>query len=182
MSEPFRVVTADPAWRFGDRLPGKKRGAGKNYMTMSVDEIKAMKLPPIADVAILFLWRVSAMVEEAYQVGRAWGFEPKSEIVWQKLSKTLKPWIGMGRYVRAAHETCIIMTRGPTKDVQKMIRSRSIRSRFAAAVPVDARGRYVHSGKPEEFYDLVEQLVHGPYVELFARRARPGWHCIGDIR
>jgi N6-adenosine-specific RNA methylase IME4 len=177
--EPFKVIAADPAWKFDDRLPGKKRGAGRNYMTMTVPQICEMKLPPIADDAILFLWRVSAMVEEAYQVGRAWGFEPKSEIVWQKLTKELRPWFGMGRFVRAAHETCIIFARG---SAQKLIRSRSIRSRFAAAVPVDERGRYVHSGKPEEFYDLVEQLVRGPYVEIFSRRRRAGWTCLGDIR
>jgi N6-adenosine-specific RNA methylase IME4 len=175
--EPFKVVTADPAWRFGDALPGKARGAGRNYMTMTVDEICAMDLPPIADDAFLFLWRVSAMVEEGYRVGRAWGFEPKTEIVWQKLTKNLKPWFGMGRIVRASHETCIVFTRGKPKPLVK-----NIRSRFSAVVPVGANGRYLHSAKPDSFGDLVELLAPGPYVELFARRARPGWHCVGDIR
>jgi N6-adenosine-specific RNA methylase IME4 len=177
VTEPFKVLVADPAWRFGDRLPGKKRGAGKNYKTMSIAEIKAMEIPAMADDSILFLWRVSAMVEEAYQVVRAWGFVPKSEIVWQKLTKKLRPWMGMGRIVRAAHETCIIATKGSPKPLV-----RNIRSRFAAAVPVDARGRYIHSAKPEEFFDLVEQLARGPHVEIFSRRRRAGWTNLGDIR
>ena len=37
-----------------------------------------------------------------------------------------------------------------------------------------------HSAKPEAFLDLVEQVSAGPYVELFARRARFGWDYWGD--
>jgi N6-adenosine-specific RNA methylase IME4 len=39
------------------------------------------------------------------------------------------------------------------------------------------RGR--HSEKPEEVYNRIERLVDGPYLELFARRERPGWTCLG---
>ena len=111
---------------------------------------------------------MSSQVEEAYRVVRAWGFVPKSEIVWEKLTSSGKPWFGMGRYVRASHETCIVAVRGR---VQPLVRN--IRSRFSAP-----GGR--HSEKPEVFYDLVERLAPGPYVELFARRQRPGWTCLGD--
>lgn len=166
---PFRVVCADPPWTFNDRLPGQSRGAAKNYACLSVEDICRFALPPIADDAWLFLWRVSAMVEEAYQVARAWGFTPKSELVWEKFTTGWKPHFGMGRYVRASHETCIIATRGRVVPASK-----SIRSRFAAQV-----GR--HSEKPEEFFGIVEALTGGgPYVELFSRRQRPGWTCLGD--
>jgi len=37
-----------------------------------------------------------------------------------------------------------------------------------------------HSAKPEAFLDLVERMSPGPYVELFARRARFGWDYWGD--
>jgi N6-adenosine-specific RNA methylase IME4 len=40
------------------------------------------------------------------------------------------------------------------------------------------RGR--HSEKPEAFFDLVEQVSPGPYLELFARRNRLGWDTWGD--
>lgn len=168
MITTVRVLCADPPWKFGDKLPGKSRGAENNYRVLTLDDIKAFELPPLADDCYLFLWRVSSMVEEAYAVVRAWGFVPKSEIVWEKLTPSGKPWFGMGRTVRAAHESCIIATRGRPKP-----KSRSVRSRFAAAA-----GR--HSEKPEAFYDLIEQLAEGPYAELFARRQRPGWACFGD--
>jgi N6-adenosine-specific RNA methylase IME4 len=42
-------------------------------------------------------------------------------------------------------------------------------------------GDYIHSAKPEAFFtELVEPLVCGPYVELFARRRRRNWHAIGN--
>ncbi len=40
--------------------------------------------------------------------------------------------------------------------------------------------RGAHSAKPDAFYDMVEQVSSGPYLELFARRARFGWDYWGD--
>lgn len=37
-----------------------------------------------------------------------------------------------------------------------------------------------HSRKPEDVQDRIEQLFDGPYVELFARRQRSGWLCLGN--
>jgi len=124
----------------------------------------------LADDALLFLWRVSSQVEEAYRVVRAWGFVPKTEIVWQKLTVKGLPWFGMGRYLRASHETCIVAARGKAIP---LIKSRSIRSTFEAKVGG-------HSEKPPEFFELVEKLCVGPRLELFSRRQRPGWTCVGD--
>jgi hypothetical protein len=40
--------------------------------------------------------------------------------------------------------------------------------------------RGAHSAKPEAFLDIVEQVSPGPYLEIFARRARFGWDYAGD--
>jgi N6-adenosine-specific RNA methylase IME4 len=32
-----------------------------------------------------------------------------------------------------------------------------------------------HSAKPEEVHDRIQRLCPGPYLELFARKQRPGW-------
>lgn len=162
------ALCADPPWKFGDSLPGPSRGAAKNYPTLSVDELMHFRLPPIADDALLFLWRVASMQQEALDVGKAWGFELKTEIVWNKLTKTGKPWFGMGRITRAAHETCLVFKRG-----RPVIMNKSIRSTFEAPVTE-------HSGKPDEFFRIVERLVDGPYTELFSRKRRAGWQCLGN--
>ncbi len=75
----------------------------------------------------------------------------------------------MGHYVRASHETCIVARKGKAK-----VANRSILSTFSAIAGE-------HSEKPEAFYrDIVERLTPGPYVELFARRHRDGWTCLGN--
>lgn len=172
----YKVIVADPPWSFRDKLPGPKRGASKHYTTAPASSIERMALPfQIASDAVLFMWRVSSQVEEAYRVCRAWGFTPKSEIVWVKLTKTspidigsTKLAFGMGHRVRAAHESCIIAVKGRPKRL-----SNSIRSVFHAPVGE-------HSEKPDAFYRLVESLYPGPYVDVFARRHREGWTTIGD--
>lgn len=173
----FPVIVADPPWQFGDRLPGASRGAEKNYRVMSMPALETFLVSVEQDYkfgveqdAILFLWRVSAMVEEAYRIVRAWGFEPKTEIVWRKLTAKNLPWFGMGRYVRASHESCIVAVRGRGLSC---IKSHSVRSMFEAQVGE-------HSAKPDAFYSLVEELTKGPYLELFARRRRAGWEHVGD--
>ncbi len=163
-----RVLVADPPWRFSDRLPGNGRGAAKHYSTLSQVDILRFPLPPLARDAVLFLWRVSSMQAEALDVARVWGFTVKTELVWRKQTATGKRHFGMGRIVRAEHETCLVATRGRITP-----KVRTVRSTFRAPV-----GR--HSEKPERFYELVEELFDGPYVELFARRQRRGWTCMGD--
>ncbi len=163
-----RVLVADPPWPFRDRLPGGGRGAAKHYDLLSIDDICNFELPELADDCYLFLWRVASQVWEAYDVVSAWGFKEKTELVWRKLTTHGKLHFGMGHHLRAAHETCIVATRGKPKPLV-----RNIRTIFDAPV-----GK--HSKKPDLFYDLVEQISGGPYVELFARRQRPGWVCLGD--
>ncbi len=96
---PFAVLSADPAWRCKDQLPGPGRGASKHYQTMEWGEIAALlrenqrgvltarmsgRSLPIADNALLALWRLGAMQVEALEVVKQWGFIAKSELVWAK--------------------------------------------------------------------------------------------------
>ncbi len=69
---PFNVILADPPWRFGDSLPGPGRGASSHYETMTVADICVYELPPIEPDAVLFMWRVAAMQEEALEAIEAW--------------------------------------------------------------------------------------------------------------
>lgn len=172
METQFRLLVADPPWKFGDKLPGPTRGAERNYECMTVEQICAFPIPKMLPDSILFLWRVASMQQEALDVAKAWGYVVKSEIVWIKHTKTGKSWFGMGRYVRAAHETCLIAARG--KAAQHVI-DHGVRSVFEFEAPVEG-----HSVKPDAFYALVEQLVIGPRAEIFARKRRAGWTQFGD--
>jgi N6-adenosine-specific RNA methylase IME4 len=88
-SKAFGCLVADPPWRFSDGLPGLGRGSSKHYQCLTVSEIMRFPLPRIADNALLFLWRVASMQQEALDVAHAWGFTQKSEIAWVKTPRTL---------------------------------------------------------------------------------------------
>lgn len=173
-----KVLCVDPAWLFKDKLPGKNRGAARNYKLMSWRDIARMPLPELADDCVLFMWRVAALQADALKVIDVWGFEPpQREVIWLKKTVNGNRWFGMGRVVRAEHEVCLIATRGRPK-----VKNHSVRSTFVTEVDFEGLSATVgrHSEKPEEFYAIVETLYDGPYVELFARRQRPGWTCLGD--
>lgn len=169
----YRVLVADPPWRFRDSLPGGGRGASKHYPCMTTEEVCRFQIPRMADDSLLFLWRVAAMPWDALRVAKAWGFEPKSEIVWVKgsvLGDELCSVIGMGRYVRNSHETAIVCSRGKGHTV---IAYHGIPSVFVAP-------RTKHSAKPDEFRALVDRLCVGPVAELFARTTWGDWDCFGN--
>ncbi len=163
----YRCIVADPPWSFKDRLPGTK-GASSQYPCLDLAALKSWSLPPIADDAYLFLWRVASMQLEALELATVWGFAVKTELVWCKLTRTGKRHFGLGRHLRAEHEVCLVATRGSPKPL-----NRHTRSVFTGPVRE-------HSRKPDEFYQLVEQFCGGPRVELFARQRRPGWDAIGN--
>jgi len=177
---PYRILVADCPWRFGDKLPGASRGAERNYACLSVEELCAFPLPLLAQDCVLFLWRVASMQRAALDVAEAWGFTVKTEIVWLKKTVNGNRWFGMGRILRAEHEICLVATRGRMPLLNHSTRSTFTTDLTAAAFDGLSAKVGRHSQKPEEFYDIVEQLYPGPYVELFARRQRPGWTCLGN--
>lgn len=89
--KPFNVLVADPPWKFGDKLPGKGRGAEKHYCCLSLEDIKNFELPPLENDCWLFLWRVGAMQSEALEVAKHWGFRVDSDIPWVKVPKVKTP-------------------------------------------------------------------------------------------
>jgi len=161
------VLVADPPWQHGDKLG--KRGAAKHYACMPLKEICALQLPVPARDCVLFLWRVASMQEEALAVVRAWGFTPKSELVWCKQTKTGLPHFGMGRYTRHCHEVCLIAVSnlGCTPAVHDQ--------RSVIHAPVG-----MHSEKPDEFYRVVQRMYpRAQRHEMFARKVRRGWRQLG---
>lgn len=186
-SGPARTLVADPPWRFGDTLGahrgtthgwrtpyGMARGAEAHYETMDAWDIAKFELPPLAPDCRLFLWRVAAMQVEALTVLSAWGFTAKAELVWVKMDKAGAFRLGMGRQVRNIHEVCLIGVRGRIPSLAKDQPS------VFFAPPPKANGQIIHSAKPDAFFGVVERISPGPYVELFSRRERPGWTCLGN--
>ena len=87
---------------------------------------------------------------------------------------------GIGQYARGAHEMMLFGVRGKGLNLLVYSGRRDIPSVFFAPHPKTDKNRRIHSAKPEAAYELVEARSQGPYLELFARRNRPGWTSWGN--
>ncbi|MDI6028321.1 MT-A70 family methyltransferase [Corticibacterium sp. UT-5YL-CI-8] len=172
-SGPFGCVLADPPWSFktwSGKTGTPHRTANDHYITT---ETGALGDIPVADVCApdcaLFMWVVDSHIDQALDLGRAWGFQIKTRaFTWRKLAANGNARIGMGYWTRKQTEMCLLFTRGKVKRKDKGVRE-----------IIDAPRRE-HSRKPDEQYDRIERLVDGPYLELFARQAWPGWIAWGN--
>tara|TARA_Y100000593_G_scaffold83521_1_gene157488 strand:+ start:16261 stop:17040 length:780 start_codon:yes stop_codon:yes gene_type:complete len=176
----YGAIVADPPWSFLTRSDkGKGRSPENHYDCMTLDDIKAM---PVSEIAakdcVLFLWIIDTHLEMALEVIKAWGFTYKTKgFNWVKTNKNpgaaTDPssfFTGMGFWTRANPEDCLLATVGQPKRNEG---GRGVRRLIVAE-------RREHSRKPEEMLARVEELVPGPYCELFSRASRPGWDQIGN--
>jgi N6-adenosine-specific RNA methylase IME4 len=161
----YRVIYADPPWKYGDERDGSTTGATDHYPTMSIAELCDLPVIDIAeDNAVLFLWTTSPLLEDSFKVINAWGFRYKSSFVWDKIRHN------MGHYNSVRHEFLLVCTRGScTPDNVKLFDS------------VQSIERTEHSKKPEEFRNIIDTLyTHGNKIELFAREPADGWEVWGN--
>jgi N6-adenosine-specific RNA methylase IME4 len=171
----FATVLADPPWQFQNRT-GKVAPEHRRlnrYSTMSLDDIKALPIAEVAErTAHLYLWVPNALMPEGLQVMKAWGFEYKTNLVWQKIRKDGGPdGRGVGFYFRNVTELVLFGVRG--KNARTLQPGRS-------QVNVIQTRKREHSRKPDEAYDLIEACSPGPFLELFARGPRKGWTSWGN--
>lgn len=79
---------------------------------------------------------------------------------------------GMGRLFRQTHEFCLIGINN--KKIYKYLENKSQRS-------VSFAENLKHSAKPEDLQDSLDIMFpKGKKLELFARRVRPDWTCLGN--
>ncbi len=158
------------------KLPDNARGMGTTrfvgasvrYSLMPMEKILALR-PDAEKDAHLYLWTTNAFMVEAHQVAEAWGFDVKTICTYGKVQEDGTPSRKAGYYFRGATEHCLFCVRG------------SLPLQVKEAEPtLWLWPRLPHSVKPDAFYDLVERVSPGPYLELFARRARFGWDYWGD--
>jgi len=173
--QKFKTILADPPWQFQNRT-GKMAPEHKRlnrYATMCLEDIKALPVAEVADdVCHLYLWVPNALLPEGLEVMKAWGFQYKSNIVWEKVRKDGEPdGRGVGFYFRNVTELILFGIRGSNARTLAPARSQ---------VNLLRTQKREHSRKPDEIYDIIEQCSSGPYLELFARGKREGWILWGN--
>ena len=161
----YRTIVADPPWDV-------KRPAGwhvsghrsQPYPTMTVEEIASLPVGDMTEDGHLYLWTVNLHIRSAYHVAESWGYTPVCLLTWCK-----KPMgVGPGGLFSITTEFILFCRRGP--EPRRMV------------VPSTwfEWPRKGQSVKPEAFFDLVESVSPGPYLEMFARRQRLGWDTWGN--
>ncbi len=178
--EGWTVLYADFPWYFRvwSRDTGLGRSAEAHYPTLDIDEMRRL---PIYDLAardaFLFAWVTSSGLVEQIDLFQYYGFEfVNVAFDWAKKTAKGKWHFGMGYYTRQNTEMCLLFKKGKPRRASASVRQ-------LVVAPVRR-----HSQKPDVVYDRIERLVEGDdytelthsYLELFARRERVGWDCIGN--
>ncbi len=163
----YNIIYVDPPWDIGSIILDEKWTSPieDKYQTLTLDEIKSLEIENIcaADCS-LFLWTTQSFLIKSFNVIRSWGFKYHCCITWDKGGG----WTQNGFHWRT--EFCLYAYKGKMNIEQK-----------GKAVPTiitePSRG---HSKKPDLMYELIENNIPEPRIELFARHKRPGWDVWGD--
>lgn len=187
----YDVIVCDPPWHFGDSLKKMKsktkRSAQSQYKTLTVSDITKLPVKSLANPlgSVLVLWVPSTMLKDGLMVMESWGFVHKQTFVWVKVKKNALeriknkqiddlnniPSFGMGRLFRQCHELALIGTMGKVYD--------KLQDKSQRSVLFDVNAG--HSVKPEALQDRLEKMFPtSKKLEMFARRVRVGWDCVGD--
>ena len=173
---PYRLLLADPPWPYSDGGSGNGR-AKDHYPLMKIDDLFAM---PVADLmdrdAVLILWATWPQLDNAFRLVSHWGFDYVTGFPWVKTyeppwadmfgNALMRPTFGTGSWVRGCSEPILIGRKGDAKH---------------PGVPWMGliSQRMEHSRKPDCIHEYAESFP-GPWLELFARRRRAGWHVFGN--
>ncbi|MBS0647369.1 MAG: S-adenosylmethionine-binding protein [Verrucomicrobia bacterium] len=185
-AKKYSCIYADPPWqtKAGRPLAGYKMVDGKQifnsvdnksrelaYPTMTINEISALPIKKLAaDNAHLYMWVTNQYLLKAEKIINAWGFNYSTTLVWAK-----KPMGGgLGGTFKITTEFLLFATRGSLKAKRNVIGTWFEQKRQYV------NGYPCHSKKPNYFYELIESVTPGDYLELFAREQRQGWDVFGN--
>ncbi len=182
----YRTIVADPPWDHSDGTGhsfgeahsqggrfGKPRATTIPYGHMALDEITALGIDTLAEAdAHLYLWTTQRYLAASFGIVEAWGFTVSATLVWCKA-----PMGFMGGAYRSSTEFCHYARRGNLAHRMQWP-TRWFTWPRQGWTQDDPAAK--HSRKPDAFFDIVEHVSPGPYLELFARRQRLGWDTWGD--
>jgi N6-adenosine-specific RNA methylase IME4 len=172
-TDKYSIIYADPPWDYKGQKQhngkgGKETGgAVKHYSTVTTKEMKKWAISSICEKdCLLFMWATSPHLDQAIELGKAWGFEWATvAFVWDKQR------VNPGFYTMSQCELCLVFKRGK---IPKPRGARNVRQ-----LVLELRGK--HSAKPDEVRYRIEQMFPTQKkIELFARKKASGWDSWGD--
>lgn len=171
----YRTIVIDPPWEHLEGWPAwNNKGERKllSYPTMTVEQIASLPINSLLErEGYVFLWVTNRYLEQGFFVMREWQCAPRQTLTWCK-----QP-IGQGPGGMFATTTEFIIV-GQRINPNTHAHGRRTAGKVNTSWFQWLRGK--HSEKPESFQDIVEQVSPPPYLEMFARRHRLGWHVWGN--
>lgn len=167
----FDVIMMDPPWQLATHAP--TRGVALGYDQMPDMLIEEMPIQTLSTNGFIFIWVINAKYAKAFDLMKRWGYTYVDSIDWVKQTVNRRLAKGHGYYLQHAKESCLVGKKGEDPPGCK-------RSVGSDVIYAERRGQ---SQKPEEIYQLIEELVpNGRYLEVFARRnnLRNYWVSIGN--
>ena len=178
----FSILYADPPWHYNGKLQfdktatiEKNKGWSKDvfvsaanfkYPTIKTSDLKKLDINSIAENdSLLFMWTTNPHLQQAIELGVAWGFEYKTvAFVWNKMVHN------PGQYTMSYCELCLLFKRGR---IPRPRGARNIKQLINCP-------RKQHSQKPTEVAENIEKMFPAQKkIELFARVKRDGWYSWG---
>lgn len=170
----YGTILIDPPWRFSNRTGkvGPEHKRLHRYETLSFEEISEMPVPELSlPQTHLYLWCPNALLLEALNIMKKWGFTYKTNIVWLKVRKDGGPdGRGVGFYFRNVTELLLFGVKGNLRTLAPGRRQ----------VNIVITRKQEHSRKPEQAISIIEACSPAPYLELFARERLNGWMQWGN--
>ena len=169
----FAIIYADPPWDYKGQLQHAGKGSGdsggaiRHYPTLTLKELKTLNILSIAENdCLLFMWATSPHLDQAIELGKAWGFDWATiAFIWHKG----KP--NPGFYTMSENELCLVFKKGKIPTPRG---ARNIRQTINAP-------RDKHSRKPEEARKRIDLMFpQHKKIELFARKKIKGWALWGN--
>ena len=110
----YAVIYADPPWDYKGQLQhagtgsGDSGGAVRHFSTVTTRDLIELPVATIAEPdAVLFLWATSPHLDQAIELGKAWGFAWATvAFVWDKQR------VNPGHYTLSQCELCLVFKRG----------------------------------------------------------------------
>ncbi|KAJ2484299.1 hypothetical protein EV174_002544 [Coemansia sp. RSA 2320] len=167
----FDVILMDPPWQLASQAP--TRGVAIAYQQLPDVCIESLPIHLLQTSGFIFIWVINNKYTKAFQLMKQWGYTYVDDIAWVKQTVNRRMAKGHGYYLQHAKETCLIGKKGADPpNLQKSVASDVIFS--------ERRGQ---SQKPEELYEIIEELIPGGnYLEIFGRKnnLRDYWVTVGN--
>lgn len=169
MSKKYKTLVVDPSWdvKHGRRTPTGIYGTRytrPNFELMSNEDLLLFPIDKFAaEESHIYLWAINSSLRFVFEILEAWNFKFHCVLVWNK-NIGFRPQVFYFR-----NEFILFGYRGKLT----YYTGGCIPTHFLAKTREVVR-------KPDELYQIAEQVSLPPRIDIFSREKRKGWDNWGD--